>query len=293
MKRLAFIDKLTILLSQLDFDEEAKVDALNYISSHYPFISKAANEAYVSENDDDPILKRKPHTRLMILIYKIVSLKDTYDENKWPQDVLFDTLSDVTLRQRMYFKRYGKLGLSDEDATWLKHIYQRNIFKLGSLQFEIAYMKYLTWKGLVYSKEFSKKLPEGVPILNIHIRAGVALSRDAVDQSFEKAESFFQKYFPHHDFVAYICNSWMLYPGNREVLSTDSNILVFSNRFEIIGESHVNDMAIKYIFGKRYRKREDFPQETSLQKNALKNIRRLGVGCGVIWRNDAIGYNFH
>ena len=287
------MDKLTILLSRLDFDEEAKIDALKYISSHYRFISKASNEAYAGENDDDPIRKRKPHTRLMILIYKMVALRDTYDEKELPQDVLFDTLSDVTLRQRMYLKQYGKLGLSDEDVMWLKHIYQLSIFKLGSLQFEIAHVKYLTWKGLVYSKEISKKLPEGVPILNVHIRRGVDLSKDAVDQSFERAERFFQKYFPKHDFVAYTCNSWMLYPGNQEVLSINSHILSFSKRFEIIGESNINDMAIKYIFGKRYRKKEDYPQETSLQKNALKNLKNLGVGCGVIWRKNLNGYNFH
>ena len=264
------MDKLTILLSRLDFDEEAKMDALKYISSHYRFVSKAANEAYAGETDDYPIRKRKPHTRLMILIYKLVALKDKYDENEWPQDVLLDTLSDVTIRQRMYLKQYGKLGLSDEDVTWLKHIYQLSIFKLGSLQFEIAHMEYLTWKGLVYSKGIFKTLPEGVPILNVHIRKGVDLSKDAVDQSFERAERFFQTYFPKHDFVAYTCNSSRDYPGNQEVLSINSNIFNFLIIFEIIGESKVNDMAIKYIFGKRYRKKEEVILKKRVYKESLK-----------------------
>mgnify|MGYP007126827047 CR=1 FL=1 len=281
-----FIDKLAELLFRLDFDEEAKIDALKYISTHYCFISKASNKAYIRENDEYPIRKIKPHTRLMILIYKMVALRNTYYEKGLPEDVLFDTLSDVTLRQRMYLKQYGKLGLSDEDIMWLKHIYELNIFKLGSLQFEIGQMEYLTWKGLVYFDGISKKLHEGMPILNVHIRREVDLSKEAVDESFKRAEGFFTKYFPEHNFLAYTCNSWMLYSGNQRLLTSSSSILGFARRFELIGESNTNDMAIKYIFGKRYRKKKDYPQETSLQKNALNNLKHLGVGCGIIWRKN-------
>lgn len=288
MEQEEFIDKLTDLLSRLDFDREAKIDALKYIPAHYHFISKVSDEAYIGEDDECPIRKRKPHTRLMILIYKMVALKNAYEEKGLSDDVLFDTLSDVTIRQRMYLKQYGRLGLSDEDIMWLKRIYQLDIFKLGSLQFEIAHMEYLTWKGLVYFDGTSKKLPEGMPVLNVHIRRGVDFSKDAVDKSFERAEGFFTKYFPDHDFQAYTCSSWMLYSGNRAVLPPSSHILNFAGRFELIGESNRNDMPIKYIFAKRHRKAKDYPQETTLQKNALLNLKKLGVGCGVIWRKDTL-----
>ena len=43
-------------------------------------------------------------------------------------------------------------------------------------------------------------------------------------------------------------------------------------------------MAIKYIFGEKYIEKKEYPQETSLQVNALKNFENLGVGCGTIFR---------
>lgn len=288
MKKVEFIDKLSKLLLHLDFDQQEKVEAIKYISTNYSYISKVSDEAYLGDNEECSIRKRKGFTRLMILIYKMVELKNIYDEKRIPEEVFFYTLSDVTLRQRLYLKAHGRLGLNDEDIMWLKHIYELNIFKLGSLQFEISHMKYLNWKGLVYFNEASKKLPEGKSTLNVHIRRGVDLSRDEVDKSFEKAESFFTKHFPIHNFVAYTCNSWLLYSGNKNILPISSNILDFVRRFEIIGESNSRDMAIKYIFGKKYRQKKDYPQETSLQVNALKNFKSLGVGCGIIYRKTTI-----
>ncbi|WP_346916928.1 acyltransferase domain-containing protein [Clostridium sp.] len=286
MKQVGFIDTLSELLLHLDFDEQAKVESLKYISTNYSYISKISDEAYLGDNEEYSIKKRNRYTRLMILIYKMVKLKNIYDEKGLPEEVFYDTLSDVTLRQRLYLKEHGRLGLNDEDIMWLKHIYELNIFKLGSLQFEIAHMEYLTWKGLVYFNEALKKLPEGKPTLNVHILRGVDLSKDEIDKSFERAEIFFAKYFPKHNFVAYTCNSWLLYSGNKNILSTSSNILDFARRFEAIGESNSSDMAIQYIFGKKHREKKDYPQETSLQVNALRDFKILGVGCGIIYRKD-------
>ncbi|AHM57893.1 carbohydrate ABC transporter substrate-bindin g protein, CUT1 family (plasmid) [Peptoclostridium acidaminophilum DSM 3953] len=288
MTKNEFMFKLNSILSQLDFDVEAKHDALKYIPAHYGYISKAAKEAYILDDDSDPIKKRKPHTKLMILIFKMVELSDTYKEKGLPENVILDTLSDVTLRQRLYKMMHGKLGLSDEDIMWLKRIYQLKIFKLGALQFEITDMKYVKWKGIKYIEGVSELIPEGVPTLNVHIRRGVDFSRDAVDSSFQRAESFFAEHFPGHDFVAYTCNSWMLYPGNEAFLAPTSNILDFAARFQLIGEATDKDMAIKYIYFKRYRYKKDYPQETSLQRKVLGSFNKLGAGCGIIWREKTL-----
>lgn len=287
MTKTEFIHKLNSILSQLDFDVEARNEALKYIPAHYSYISKVSNEAYTLDDDTDSIKKRKPYTRLMILIFKMVELSDTYKEKGLPEEVLLDTLSDVTLRQRLYKMMRGRLGLNDEDIIWLKRIYLLKIFKLGALQFEMTDMKYVKWKGIRYFDGVSELIPEGVPILNLHIRRGVDFSRDAVDNSFQRAESFFAKHFPEYDFVAYTCNSWMLYSGNKAFLPPSSNILDFANRFQLIGEATDKDMAIKYIYFKRYRYKKDYPQETSLQRKVLGSFSKLGAGCGIIWRKKA------
>jgi hypothetical protein len=277
MGKEELIEKLSGILSLLDFDEEAKEDALNYIPAHYGFISKASGEACSLE-------KKNHHERLMILIFKMIELMDMYKEKDIPEEVMFDTLSDVSLRQRMYFENHGRIGITEKDAMWLKQIYKMEIFKLGALQFEISHMECLNWKGIRYYEGAFERIPEGEPVLNVHIQKGVDFSREEVDKSFERAESFFEKYFPEHDFVAYTCNSWLLYPGNNIILPPSSNILDFANRFELIGEADNKEFALEYIFG-RYGVKQDYPQKTSLQVNALKNINKLGAGFGFLSRS--------
>ena len=273
-------------MKHLEFDDAAKLETLSYIDANYRFLARAWKMIYTNDDDADNeyILKRRPHTRLMILICKTVFLETIYKEKGLPREVMLDTLSDLTLRQRLYRNRNGKLGLNEEDVLWLKHIYRLNIFKLGSLQFEKAKMKYLPWKGLVYREDVAQIVPEGVPILDVHIRRGVDFSPESVDRSFAWAEQFFTKHFPEHHFKAYTCNSWMLYSGNSKILPPSSNILNFANRFMLIAKSKDKSMAVTFIYGKRFRAKRDYPQTTRLQKCALQNMGNLGVGCGLIWR---------
>jgi len=116
----------------------------------------------------------------------------------------------------------------------------------------------------------------------------VDFSRKQVDKSFIIAEDFFTKFFPEHDFVAYTCNSWMLSQKNNKLLPANSNILDFAKRFNIIGYTDNNEFTLEYIFGKRYRSKSEYPQNTKLQINALKNINKLGAGFGFIYRKRKI-----
>ena len=170
------------------------------------------------------------------------------------------------------------------DVLWLKHIYHLKIFKLGSLQFKMAKMESLAWKGLGYREDCAQIISEGTPILNVHIRKGVDFSPKSVDISFARAEHFFPRHFPGHHFKAYICNSWLLYSGNSKFLPPSSNIMNFASRFLLIAESNDKSMALTFIYGKRFRAKRAYPQTTSLQKSALRNMGNLGIGCGLIWR---------
>lgn len=279
-----YILSLKNILDQLDFSEAAKSEVLLYIEKHFRYISSAADKVYSNDEAADPVMKMNNRTALFVLMFKMVKLKLDYMIHGWPEKVMLDTLSDVALRQRLYFSRHGKLGLNREDRIWLKHIYKLEIFKFGALQYEITHFKKLDWKGLTYKEDVFAKLSEGTPILNLHIRRGVDFSKAAVDLSFQLAEKFFSKYFPEHQFRAYTCNSWMLCPGNEVILDGNSNILDFYRRFEIVAESPDPKMALTYIFRGRYRSKRDYPQDTKLQKSALEHLEQLGVGCGIIMR---------
>lgn len=283
MDKQHFMKKLTFLLEKLDFNENVKAKALYYICDNYSDICKQTEGVHKREWYDYLINKKDPYTSLMILIYKIVELNIKYTEKGLPINVLIDTLSDLTLRQRMYFEQNNKLGLSEEDLLWLKHIYCLNIFKLGSLQYELGNMNYSEFAQDKRLSKVANNVPNGSNILKIHIRRGVDLSPKSVDLSFEISKNFFKTYYKDYKYKAYTCSSWMLYSKNNKIFSPNSNILNFCNRFELFYELPDKEMAIKYIFGEGHKNVIDYPQRTSLQKNALKDLNNLGIGYGVIY----------
>ncbi len=116
MEKTEFITRLKILIDQLDFDDEAKREALRYIEAHYRFLMAAQAKVYSSDNDTDKehILRYRPRTRLMILICKMVFLEEVYQAKGLPVDVMLDTLSDLTLRQTLFIAWTGRLGLNED-----------------------------------------------------------------------------------------------------------------------------------------------------------------------------------
>jgi hypothetical protein len=67
------------------------------------------------------------------------------------------------------------------------------------------------------------------------------------------------------------------------LLDNDSNIIKFAKRFEIVSEVHDINQAIFDIYGKRFRKKTDYPNYTSLQRKALIHPEYLGYSCGLFY----------
>ncbi len=282
MKKDIFIEKLISILWELDFSQDVKNEAVDYIFKNYSSI-KEQSQLLKEENWNEYLLNLEPEVCLMILIYKIVHLEELYEEKGIPKTVMIDTLSDLTLRQNIYMNEHKRLGLNEEDTGWLKHIYSLNIFKLDSLQYELGKMSYNEC-GSLNIIDITQRVPEGSDILKVHIRRGVDLSRKAVDESFEFSKRFFKTYFPNYDYLGYTCSSWMLYSKNYMILPSTSNILDFANRFRFICESARIDQHMKYIFGRVYENLDDCPKDTSLQRSICENLENLGVGFGIIYK---------
>ena len=138
-----------------------------------------------------------------------------------------------------------------------------------------------TWFN--YVDGIKERLPEGRPVLNAHIQKGADLSPEKVTESFSLARTFFREYFTEMQFDAFVCFSWLLDPFLGRILPVESRIVRFGSIFEIIGWAKDNNQAVERIFGKRWRKQSEFPQETSLQKAALKHFQDLQYTCGIIW----------
>ncbi|WP_033164169.1 hypothetical protein [Clostridium sp. KNHs205] len=277
------------ILRLLEFSLEIQESIRNYYVKNSKWISKQSELAYEGEAPNFPLCKRKPFTRLIVVIYKLIEVSKKYKNLSIPDTIFKNTISDVSLRAKLYENKTNEIGLDIDSVVWFRHIFNIVIFKIGTIQFQLFHMIYLDEEFLgepymTFPEKWKKQLPSGAPVINVHIQKGADLTPEAVSNSFIIAGEFFRKYFPKHDYKAFICYSWFLYPGLREFLQMDSRIMQFADRFTIIGSVQDNEDAIRRIYGHRYRAKIDYPKETSLQQKALYKMNLLGRSCGIILR---------
>lgn len=248
--------------------------------------AKICKNAYSGEAPDYPILKRKPLTRLAVLINLLSEKYEEYLSLGVPGKVIAETFRDVTLRAEIFEAKTGKTGISKEDAIWFRHIINCKIFKIGVLQFQPFEMIYLDEEILgeaymVFSSEQKKKLPAGAQVINCHVQQGADLSTEEINKSFSDAQALFAKIYPKIEFKAFLCYSWLLYPDMTKLLPENSRIKAFAENFEIIGKVQDNEQAFENLFEKSYKRPPKLKNATYLQNLATKNSKAFGFACGI------------
>lgn len=247
-----------------------------------------AEKAYEGEGHNFPICRLHPLGRLAVIAWKLTEIRRKYEDYGISAEIIRDTFSDIFLRQCLFYQKTGKVGLSCADGIWLRHIASAQIFKLGVLQYQPIKMFYLENHEngspfFVISDDQKAKLPVGTPVLNVHIQTGADLAVERVADSLQMAKNFFAKVFPETPFRAMVCYSWLLHSGLKDLLPPNSRILLFAENFEVVSETGDNQQAVERIFGRRYRRRANYPQQTSLQRNTLRDPAKLGYALGIIY----------
>lgn len=274
------------IVTELDYLQVIERDIMQKIHRNERQIEEIAATAYQGEDYDFPLCRRMPLTRLSVVTYLLIRKYHEYKSKGIPEDIIFDTFKDVSLRAALYYRKAGKSGISKEDVIWFRHIMNVSIFKIGSLQFQPFKMIYLDEETLgepymTFTKEQKAALPEGSPVLNCHIQRGADLRPDKVGASFQAAKSFFSEHFPEEPFQAFLCYSWLLYPPMQELLLENSRIKRFAARFSVIGACFDPEQATECLFGHRARK-EAAAHLTRLQQMALEHPHQFGFACGII-----------
>lgn len=251
-------------------------------------LAEKAAAGWTGEPEEFPVRRYHPQTRLFCALLRAAELYPYYEEKGIPYEVFCNTMGDITLRAVIYKEANGVYGLTAADAVWLRHHLAGKLFRLGQLQFQLFEMfpyELLEEDGyMTFSEEAKQRFPTGTPVLNVHIPARTVLTSKECDHSFALAESFFPRFFPEYRAKAYSCFSWLLYPKMRALLTENSNIARFAERFSIIGESEDCGEALRCIYGKRYRRKADYPRDTALRKTACDHLSCLGEACGMIER---------
>lgn len=286
------ITEVKQLLTHMQMQDDMCKAIINYMKQHCSMIETRASQAYLGELPMFPITNYKPMVRLTVIVLRLLDVHKRFQQHDIPDNIFYATIQDITLRANLYYEKTHTYGLSKADSIWYRHIFNFHIFKLGVLQFQYFHMIYLDQEGIgqdymQFREEDKRKLPPGIPVINVHVQTKADLTPVLVEESFKEAALFFQTFFPEHQPQAFLCYSWLLYPDNKVLLPANSQILHFAKQFTVISQKQIADEAIKRIYGKRYRHIKDYPQNTLLQRNALHHFSMLGEACGIRFITDS------
>lgn len=259
-------------MAGIDLPEGARVLVR---STHIPPAEVSAWSALL-DTDEDAFLKRleqkADHAAWALCFFVAVAGKtfQRYQERQIEETLFFNSLSDISLWCRDYFREHGAYGLSE--VSWIAKTMKLRLFRLGRIQFEPQVLQ-----NALVGEKYS--FPQGTEYLYVHIPAGSSLLHEDCLHAFQWANSFFDP-----KYKLYFCESWLLSPALKEILPPSSNVLRFQDFFEIIGVDDTNLQAETRIFGSFLQSKERYPENTSLQKCAKRFLlsgRKIGVGTGM------------
>lgn len=209
-------------------------------------------------------------------------LAAVYEEKGIDVSVMRDTLCDLRYKVLECMEVHGIPGFFS--TSWFYGIFIPRIFKLGRLEFCVD-----TYNGadLVFGDTVVK---QGAKVLSIHIpSSGEKFDRVARFDSYDRAYHFFREVLSE-DVCAFMCNTWLLYPDNKQILPEGSNIASFLDDFRIVSRTDFEDRGhdLWRIFGadgdKPY---EELPRNTSLRRSYAEWLcagNKIGRGKGLfVW----------
>ena len=277
---------LDVIIDKLEFHDDIKKSVKEALIKDCKKIQIIAEDAFDKEDDSYTICKEDPFTILVTITYLLERTYDIYKLRSIPDDIIIESFKDISLIANSNYKKTGKIGLSGDDAKWLSHIIFAEIFKIGSMQFEITKMFYIEKfqdgrPKLVYPSEVTDVLTKDTYVINCHLQEGEDLSGKATDKSFKLARDFFNIYFHDVEFKAFIGYTWLFYPKMVEHLPDNSRIKEHAKRFKIYASCPCDILALERLFP--HGKNNNGKPYTSLQNMAVEHPEWFGFSFGVIW----------
>jgi hypothetical protein len=215
--------------------------------------------------------------KLLLCICLSERLKAHFIETGLGAELWRDAMCDLRYKLIECHLVYGIWG--SFVCSWFKRFFNATRFALGRLQFEtIRFRKSYQKNGVTLHAEST--------VINVHIpRTGGRLLPDEVKDSYRQAAEFFKERY-HLDKIIFVCDSWLLYPPNAEVLSEHSNLRQFISDYDIIEWAvYPNYAQVWRLFDRNFDGDVDqLPQDSSLRRAYADWIRKgipTGNGYGV------------
>ena len=215
---------------------------------------------------------------LLFFLMCMKHLKTLYDHFGLPERYYAGVASDLRSKLNECFAVKGIWG--SFVALWFAGFFAMTRFVIGRLQYEIIQMP-------GYMSPDGKHCFHGQTAVNMHIPSGRPLLAEEVSASMAEAALFFAKDFPEGK-ILFHCSSWLLYPGNYQMLPETSGIRRFMDLFTIIRVDVHSDrhdlwrlfdtMAVDDL--------DQLPQNTSLRRSYvqwLKEGKPVGSAVGICY----------
>ena len=216
-------------------------------------------------------------TQFVFLVCLTRELKKEYKKANIEEEVYFDTVNDILYKLKECYeieKVWGIIPLG-----WFYSMFHMKILAFGRLQYAIGKM----WHNTTVA---GKTINSGDDVVYIHIpSSGKPFDKKSRLESYDKAYRFYKKYF-RDEVPVFACESWLLFPKNREILGENSNIVSFMDDFKIISSAEYPDNRNMWrIFGADAElSAAELPRKTSMQRalaDWIQSGHRLGGGVGV------------
>lgn len=194
---------------------------------------------------------------------------DLYKEANIEEGIFLDTMKCFP---RFIQETYAKTGeITYDRFFWTWRQLSMQLYRLGTLEYEV-----LASPAKVRDYLSSNQ----TRVLSVHIPSDAILTNENIHDSLEQAKEFFK----NKD--SFYCESWLLSPKLNELLTSDSRIKCFYDKFEIIGTEEGNNSCYEWLFKvPGTTPIELLPEDTSLcvkVKNHLLEGGSIGTGYGII-----------
>ena len=217
---------------------------------------------------------------LLFFLSNIEKMKEKYLNKGTSEEIFYDTLKDFKYKLDECKKYNGVLGI--RTFRWYYYFMNAQMYALGRLQFhERKFIPdtYYKWNDITITPEDT--------VINMHIPSSGPLTREMRMDSYKKAFEFFGK--TKGEYIVFMCSSWLIYEGYREVYKPGSNMADFMDDFDIIKNADAQENTFPnsvLVFGVPYEgDTSKFPADTTLQKNFIRHLnegKRCGSGHGII-----------
>lgn len=222
----------------------------------------------------DEVYGEEPFVALTIYLYAASqSWLKIYQPLKIPRTVYLATMNAFTRFIHEHFQVTGKYRF--DRGFWIWRYTSGLIFRIGELEYERTY----------FPKGHKELKLEGKQCLSLHIPSDADLSRNKIRDSYESAIRFFELYFPDYHYQVMYTDTWLLSPNLTKWLKQDSKIRLFAADYRLLSVDEQDDSGVPWIFGRVDAQVQDYPEKTSLQRQAKQQLlagAHIGSTLGIL-----------